>query len=409
MTGFWLIGGLLVIGTLLLVVLPMFKSRAAAGFSRSAANVSIHRDQLRELRNDREAGTLDAVQYESAKRELEARLLDDVGTGEASAQPQRHGRTGAVVAAAAIPLVAVGLYFLVGNPQAITAAHDVDGQQMEVLVERLAARMARNPEDVEGWAMLGRSYQMLGRLGEAARAYANAVERSPRDADLLADYALVLASTRERRFEGEPQALLARALEADPNNIKVLALAGSAAFQAEDYTGAVTHWERMLPLVAQDSDTTRILQERIAEARSRTGTAALGLRPPKSLGELRLIHASEGKQALQEINRLHGKNVGAKAGYVAHYEKDGAAAMVYLAQASSAAEAERQLSEMSARIRKGDTPFSQLTSAKQGNVIVYSALGQGQRHYFYRRDERVLWLAADEAVARPSLVALFPQ
>lgn len=409
MTAFWFAAALLIVAALLFVLVPMVRSRERAGFSRGAANVSIHRDQLRELQADRDCGTLDAGQYESAKRELEARLLDDLRDGDAAPRPARRGLAGAVAVAVAIPVLALGLYFVVGNPKAITAAHDTSAQQVEVLVERLAARLARNPDDVEGWTILGRSYQALGRFGEAVKAYANAVERSPRDADLLADYALVLASTRERRLEGEPQRLLARALEADPNNIKALALAGSAAFQTQDYPGAIKYWERMLPLVAQDSDTARIVQERIAEARSRGGSPAARLLAPKSLGDLPLVHASEGRQALEEINRLHGKDVGAKAGYVAHYEKDGAAAMVYFAQASSAAEAERQLSEMSARIRKGDTPFSQLASSKRGKVTVYSALGQGQKHYFYRRDASVLWLAVDEPIARQSLAALFTQ
>ena len=54
-----------------------------------------------------------------------------------------------------------------------------------------------------------------------------------------------------------------------------------------------------------------------------------GAEPPKSLGNLPLLHASQGKEALQEINRLHGKEVGTEDGYVAHYEKDGAVAMLY--------------------------------------------------------------------------------
>jgi cytochrome c-type biogenesis protein CcmH len=414
MTAFWLISALLMIGALLFVVLPMLAGGKGARFSRSAANISIHRDQLRELKADRDSGALDAEQYEKARRELEARLLEDLREGDAAPKSARHGRAGAVAAGVAIPLLAVALYFLVGNPQAITGeqaaggVHDTSPQQVEVLVGQLAARMARNPEDVEGWTMLGRSYQALGRFGESAQAFANAVARSPADAGLLADYALVLAATQDRRLQGEPQKLLARALEADPDNVKALALAGSAAFQNQDYAGAISHWQRMVPLVPQDSDTARVVQERIAEARSRSGEAG-ELQPPKSLGGLELLHASQGKEALEEINRLHGKELSAKGGYVAHYEKNGAAAMLYLAQASSTDDAARQLNQMSARIRRGDTPFNQLTKSRQGEITVYSALGQGQRHYFYRRDASVLWLAADAAVAKQSLAALVAQ
>ena len=131
-----------------------------------------------------------------------------------------------------------------------------------------------------------------------------------------------------------------------------------------------------------------------------------GAEPPKRLGNLPLLHASQGKEALQEINRLHGKEVGAKDGYVAHYEKDGAAAMLYLAQASSTAQAARQLKQMSDLIQRGGSPFYHLKTSRQGETTLYSALGQGQIHYFYQRDSSVVWLAVDAPVAKQTLADL---
>ena len=139
-----------------------------------------------------------------------------------------------------------------------------------------------------------------------------------------------------------------------------------------------------------------------------TGGGA-GAEPPKRLGSLPLLHASQGKEALQEINRLHGKEVGTEDGYVAHYEKDGAAAMLYLAQASSKDQAARQLKQMSDRIQKGGSPFYHLKTSKQGETTLYSALGQGQIHYFYQRDSNVVWLAVDAPIAKQTVAALLDQ
>ncbi|MBI3068610.1 MAG: hypothetical protein HYY79_06980 [Betaproteobacteria bacterium] len=133
---------------------------------------------------------------------------------------------------------------------------------------------------------------------------------------------------------------------------------------------------------------------------------AIRAEPPGTLGDLKLLHALQGKEALREINRLHGKELGGKDGYVAHYEKDGAVAMLYLAQASSTAQAARQLKQMSDRIRRGDSPFYHLKTSRRGEITLYSALGQGQIHYFYRRDSSVLWLAVDAPVAKQTLAAL---
>ncbi len=133
---------------------------------------------------------------------------------------------------------------------------------------------------------------------------------------------------------------------------------------------------------------------------------AVGAEPPKSLGDLKLLHALQGKDALQEINRLHGKDVGARGGYVAHYEKERAVAMLYLAQASSTAQAAGQLKQMSDRIERGESPFYHHKTSKQGEIALHSALGQGQIHYFYQRDSSVLWLAVDAPVAKQTLAAL---
>jgi cytochrome c-type biogenesis protein CcmH len=284
MTAFWIMSALFVAGALLFVVPPLLALRGRARSSRRAANLAVHRDELRELDADVRAGLLDAEQYEKARRELEARLLEDVAVDDARSTPLRRGRGAAVAAALAIPLSAVALYFVVGNPQAImypqdapqgSAAHGLTGQQFEALVARLAERMIQNPEDAEGWIMLGRSYRALGRFDRAAQAYANAVARLPPDAELLADYADVLASAQGFRLQGEPERVVARALEADPENLKAHALAGAAAFEKRDYAGAAGHWERILPHVPQNSDAAREVRASIAEARS-LGAAARG-------------------------------------------------------------------------------------------------------------------------------------
>lgn len=410
MTAFWVISALLVASALLFVVPPLSAKGERRRFSRSAANLSIHRDQLRELDADRACGTLDAEHYEKAKRELEARLLEDVQDANVAPKPARRSRAAAIAAGLAIPLVAVTVYFAVGNPyavmggQAVAAAHD-SGQPLEVLVERLAARMAQNPADPQGWVMLGRSYQTLGRYSEGVEAFTKALAQLPGNADVMADYAHATALAEGGRLQGEPQKILARALEVDPDNLKALALAGSVAFESQDYAGAATHWQRMLSLVPRDSETAGALQARIAEARALGGGAAR-LQPPGTLGDLKLLHASQGREALQEINRLHGKDIGAKAGYVAHYEKQGAGAMVYVAEASSTDQATRQIDQMRARIQRGDTPFSGLKTLTAAGTTLYSVLGQGQTHYFYRQEANVLWLAADAPVAKQSLAAL---
>jgi cytochrome c-type biogenesis protein CcmH len=272
MTLFWLIGAALAAGVLAWVLRPFFSRKHSGPLSRNAANVAIYRDQLRELDADLAAGTLAREDYARARAELETRLLQDVG--EADAQPPRPaGRLAAWMLGAAVPVLALALYFLVGNPTAIDreAGRQASAAQVEAMVARLAARVRENPDDVNGWKLLGRSYGVMGRYDEAADAYAKAAVRAPRDAQLLVDFADVLAMARGQSLQGEPEKLVLRALELEPDNLKALALAGTAAFERKDYAGAAAHWERMLPHVAPDSEDARSIRQNVSEARSLAG------------------------------------------------------------------------------------------------------------------------------------------
>jgi cytochrome c-type biogenesis protein CcmH len=269
MTLFWLIGAVAAAAVVAWVLRPLLTRKKVAPPSRVAANVAIYRDQARELDADLAAGTLAREDYERARAELEARALRDAGPPDAPAA-RPPGRGFAWTLAAAVPLAAVALYVLVGSPGAVDREAQLHASraQVEAMVERLAARLRENPDDANGWKLLGRSYGVMGRYAEAADAYAKAAVRSPRDAQLLADLADVLAMARGQSLQGEPEQLALRALEIEPGNLKALALAGSAAFERKDFAAAAKHWERMLAYVEPNSEDARSIQQNVAEARS---------------------------------------------------------------------------------------------------------------------------------------------
>src|SRR5437879_4505624 len=180
----WAASAVLAAVALLLVMRPVLRRRAAARVSRRALNLAVYRDQLRELEADLRAGTLAQADYERARRELEARLLEDVENQAGETEPRRGGRAAMILAGVSIPVLALAVYLVVGNPGAIDpqAAHGVTLRQVEGMVERLASRLKDHPDDVEGWKLLGHSYNVLGRFQEAAQAYAKAAASASRDA-----------------------------------------------------------------------------------------------------------------------------------------------------------------------------------------------------------------------------------
>lgn len=276
---FWLVATLLLACALALLLPPLVRRRSGqAAISRKATNIAVYRDQLRELEQDHAAGVVNREGYEETRREIERRLLDDVGGAEESSHTGSAGRNAAVVVGAAIPIVAFVLYFAVGTFEVLLpgrvgagasaeqGGHSISEDQIRELAGRLASRLEKEPDNVEGWVMLGRSYAALGEFDKAARAYGTAVARAGNDAALLADYADALAMAQGRSLQGEPEKVIERALAIDPQNVKALALAGTARFDRKDYAGAVQYWERILKVAPDNSEFAQSVRSSIAEA-----------------------------------------------------------------------------------------------------------------------------------------------
>jgi len=285
MTLFWVYAALLTAVALAILVTPLARSRKRAGtaVSREASNLTVFRDQLAELDADLAAGTIGREQWEAARGDLQRGLLEDVGAPAVNAPAlSKRSKAAAISVGIAVPLVSVLLYLGLGNPQGLDlgkqagtqgAPHQLTPEQIESMVTRLAKRLESNPDDGEGWFMLARTYGALGRYAEAANAYAKAEALFPQDAQLLADYADTLAMAQGQSLQGKPEALVQRALQADGNNLKALALAGTVEFEKRDYAKAVEYWRRMLALLPPDSEMVDSVRASIKEAQDKQGGA----------------------------------------------------------------------------------------------------------------------------------------
>ena len=131
-------------------------------------------------------------------------------------------------------------------------------------VERVAEAA---PVDAVGWQALGHAHAAQGRHAEAVVAFRNGARLQPDNAALLTDYAFSAAVTSQRSSVDDPQRLVERALQIDPNSTKALGLAGTLALDRNDYDAATQYWERLAQLEPHDSPTERAIQASIAQTR----------------------------------------------------------------------------------------------------------------------------------------------
>lgn len=271
---FVLAAAVLVAVTLLLLLRPWRKAPKAESASTREINAGVYRDQLQELDRDLAAGLISAPDHEQARAELQRRLLDDVNVGETASTAAPFGsRRTSLALAVLLPLAAAGLYTWLGSPAALDpqATRVATQQDVEKMVSDLAARMAKDPSDPKGWIVLARSYRVMNRLPEAEDAFNHIGESLYQNATLLAEYADVLATRAMGNFDGKPMEIVKRALEIDPQNPMALSLAATAAYNRNDFAGAVAQWERLLTIVPPDSDDAKWLSEAVSKTRAQMG------------------------------------------------------------------------------------------------------------------------------------------
>jgi cytochrome c-type biogenesis protein CcmH len=282
MTVFIAIAAVLTLLALAWLVRPLLWSSTvrAAGVSSQGLNASIYRDQLDALERDLARGLISAPDCETARDELQLRLLDDTEESPTISHGAGNGfwtgrRTAALIALL-LPLGSAGMYWWLGTPEAIdpVASQKASNDQVATMVDALAARLKASPDDPKGWAMLARSYKVMGRFADAEQAFLKAGELVNSEPDLLVDYADLLAVRNNNNIEGKPLELVNKALSLNPKHPMGLMMSGVAAYRRSDFKLAVAQWEKLLLVLDPGSPDAQQVEADIAEARNKAGLPA---------------------------------------------------------------------------------------------------------------------------------------
>lgn len=283
MTTLWLAVVALLIFALLLLLPPFFRRNDAASASSLQTVQAFYRSQLTELTQDVDNSSLGPREHKEALDDVTRGLLQDMDARKPRATnsgSQRLNLWVAAVLSIGLPVAAVLLYGQLGDPRAVANAvlsaqqaepHDASDNEITTAINALAQRLRTNPDDVEGWYMLARSYETLGRFNDAVLAYENTLRILPDEPGLLADYADALLSTNNGETSPKADAALQHALTLNPDQPKSLALAGMIALRRGDAALALAHWTRLKSLLPPDSDVARQIDGNIALAQATAG------------------------------------------------------------------------------------------------------------------------------------------
>lgn len=269
MTQFAIFATLLIVVVAAFILPPLWLGlRSKSKADRKEANLAIFRDQLAELTREKAEGSLAEADFEQAKQELQRRLLDEIEpAAEDGIAPVATGpsRKTAVAILLLLPILGLLGYGILGNPKALdptqtAAPPQMTPEKINEMVASLAAKLKANPDNIQGWLMLARSYKSMGRYDEAVEAFVKAEKAISDDPDQLASYAETIAMANGKGFSGKAVQLVERALKVDPKHGHSLFLAGAAAMEAGQNKKGIAYWEALLPQVEPGSDIDQMLR-----------------------------------------------------------------------------------------------------------------------------------------------------
>ncbi len=278
---FLLIVSVLILIAFLLILPPLWRKQTVQAANLDQRNILIAQHRLAELKENRLSGGLSQPQYDEQLTDLEQALSDDLDIKNYTTSAQSQGRWIVYVLVLGLPLLAGSLYLALGNYQAISHSAEmaVDPDTLKLaeinkMVDGLAEKLKKNPDDAQGWLMLGRSYKFQGQYPKAVDAFANAYRLLGDQAEVMLLYADAIAYANDKNLTGKPSELVFKALALEPDNLNALWLGGMAKAQQGDPVTAIKLWKKLTALLPPGSDSQKEIQDLLAKIESEPPQAA---------------------------------------------------------------------------------------------------------------------------------------
>jgi cytochrome c-type biogenesis protein CcmH len=247
--------------------------------SAEAGTLAVYRDQLAEIDAERARGLIGAAEAEAARLEVSRRLLKiateraEPGAGGAIAQPA-HARV-ALVAAVAVPLLALALYLAHGSPgmpaSPFAARDDAARAQAELadIIAKVEAHLSKEPENGKGWEVIAPVYLKLGRFRDAATAYANAVRLQGESVKLLAGLAEASVLANDGIVTEQARTAYEKIMKIEPGRVDVRFWLAMAKEQDGRLAEALADYQTLLKEAPAEAPYRAPLDARIKEVSRR--------------------------------------------------------------------------------------------------------------------------------------------
>jgi cytochrome c-type biogenesis protein CcmH len=273
---------------LLFILPPLWRKHPLAKAVIDERNIAIAKHRLAELTEQLQSNALNQAQYDEQRAELEQALSDDLDLQTQVQASSSQGRWMSFVLMAMIPVLAAALYWHLGAFNAIEPTPEMlasneptlpNQEAIDKMVDGLAKKMQTDPNNAEGWLMLGKSYKYQQQYAKSADAFAHAYKLLGDKPNVMLAYAEALSFANDEQVTGQSADLVFKALALEPTNPNALWLAGMAKAQVGEFMAAKKLWTQLAAALPQGSEAQQETQSlltkidsKIAEANNETGS-----------------------------------------------------------------------------------------------------------------------------------------
>ncbi len=286
MTLFYLLAGVLVVLGIVVLTAPLLNPGAVSD-QRIRQRARAAHKQLRALKSQLEKGDIDKATFETQRHAIATELIEAMEPNDATVTDKGRHRMAALATALLIPALSIGLYAYLGQPQLIAAStnhqqaaatpsagHGPNMPPVDEMIAGLEKKLEKDPNNAEGWFMLGRSYMLIKNYPKAVEALKRTYELASDNPDVITRYADALAMTNDGTVSGKPAELIQKALAINPKHPEALWLAGIASMEAGKPKEAIDYWQRAKQNMPPDAESQGMLDKAIAKARADAGIEA---------------------------------------------------------------------------------------------------------------------------------------
>lgn len=289
----WLLLTILTAMAAAIVAAPFLRRSTGAG--ESASSLDVYKDQLTEVERDKEQGVIEEAEADLARVEIERRILQAARDEDpaSTAEPAKWRYQTVTGVAMIVVLGSVGLYAAIGQPSVFFAQQQTQnagtGQAsaqsaagnaaqtasnkggVETMVKRLEERLKDDPDNPDGWRVLGWSYYNTGRYQEAVKAYKRAVDLQKDNPTIRALYGEALVKAANGVVTDEALSAFDKVLAANPNDERGRFFKGLAREQKDDNQGAIDEWMALYKAAPAGAEWTGDLRVRIEQLAEKSG------------------------------------------------------------------------------------------------------------------------------------------